>query len=156
MTLFSIPLDTPGLKRLFAVLSVCIASWGCYFYLSEGGVRDANAVVVQKRRFETLLRLSQDYIAIGGGTETKTASEDPITGISKAMDAIGLKDNLVQLSQTTKGASVQFDRVYAEQFATFIQEIRKKGLKIVSAELKAFSVGKERLFSVSLIIGGEA
>ena len=46
MTLFSIPLDTPGLKRLFAVLSVCIASWGCYFYLSEGGVRDANAVVV--------------------------------------------------------------------------------------------------------------
>ena len=58
--------------------------------------------------------------------------------------------------ETTKGASVQFDRVYAEQFATFIQEIRKKGLKIVSAELKAFSVGKERLFSVSLIIGGEA
>ena len=79
-----------------------------------------------------------------------------VTAISKAMDTIGLKENLVQLSQTTKGASVQFDRVYAEQFATFIQEIRKKGLKIVSAELKAFSVGKERLFSVSLIIGGEA
>ena len=113
-------------------------------------------MTVQKRRFETLLRLSQDYIAIGGGTQTKTASEDPITAISKAMDTIGLKENLVQLSQTTKGASVQFDRVYAEQFATFIQEIRKKGLKIVSAELKAFSVGKERLFSVSLIIGGEA
>ena len=101
MTLFSIPLDTPGLKRLLAVLFVCIASWGCYFFLSEGGRNDANAVTVQKRRFETLLRLSQDYIAIGGGTQTKTASEDPITGISKAMDAIGLKDNLVQLSQTT-------------------------------------------------------
>ena len=156
MTVFSIPLDTPGLKRLLSVAFLCIASWGCYFFFSEGGKSDANAVTLQKRRFETLLRLSQDYIAIGGGTQTKTASEDPITAISKAMDTIGLKENLVQLSQTTKGASVQFDRVYAEQFATFIQEIRKKGLKIVSAELKAFSVGKERLFSVSLIVGGEA
>lgn len=156
MTFFSIPLDTPGLKRLLSVAFLCIASWGCYFYLSEGGINDANAVVVQKRRFETLLRLSQEYIAIGGGTQARVAAEDPITAISRAMDSVGLKENLVQLSQTTKGASVQFDRVYAEQFATFIQEIRKKGLKIVSAELKAFPVGKERLFSVSLIIGGEA
>jgi len=156
VTVFSIPLDTPGVKRLLAVAFLCVAAWGCYFFLSESGRSDANAVTLQKRRFETLLRLSQDYIAIGGGTQTKTASEDPITAISKAMDTIGLKENLVQLSQTTKGASVQFDRVYAEQFATFIQEIRKKGLKIVSAELKAFSVGKERLFSVSLIFGGEA
>jgi hypothetical protein len=156
MAFFPVSRDTPGLKRLLAVAFLCAVSWGCYFFLADAGRSATDAVELQKRRFETLLKLSRDYIAIGGGTQTGVPSEDPIAAISKAMDSVGLKDNLVQLSQTSKGASVQFDRVYAEQFATFIQEIRKKGLKFLSAEMKVFPVGKERLFSVSFIIGGKS
>jgi hypothetical protein len=145
VTVFSIPLDTPGLKRLLSVAFLCVASWGCYFFLSESGRSDANAVTLQKRRFETLLRLSQDYIAIGGGTQTKTASEDPITAISKAMDTIDSRRIWCSSHRRRRAPPSSLTASTRNNLRRLSRRSEERA-QIVSAELKAFSVGRNAFF----------
>ena len=82
------------------------------------------------------------------------APEDPISALTRAVGTLKLKDRMVQLASNPAGAVVQLDGLYGDECTALAQELIRAGLTVRTAELKALPYGKDRLLSVTLVVGG--
>ena len=87
-------------------------------------------------------------------TDAGAVPEDPVSALSRAVDTLKLKDRMVQLASNPAGAVVQLDGLYGEECTALAQELIRAGLVVRTAELKALPFGKDRLLSVTLVVGG--
>ncbi|MBP8784993.1 MAG: hypothetical protein KBH12_05875, partial [Synergistaceae bacterium] len=67
-----------------------------------------------------------------------------------------LRDKMQQLNSSPTGVSLQFERLYKNEFFDLLSALQKRGLTLKMVEMKALPVAKERLWSVSMIVGNDS
>ena len=84
------------------------------------------------------------------------SAEEPLTAVSAILDKTGLRGRVAQLSSSPAGLALQVNRLYPDEFESLAEEIRKNGLAVKTAEVRALEARRDgRLLNVSLTIEGE-
>ncbi|MBL3592879.1 MAG: hypothetical protein JMJ93_05130 [Synergistaceae bacterium] len=138
---------------LFAVLGLLL--WMTAFHIF-GQLSDLRSRMnLQEDRFRRLAQVVHKYRNEPQQEAARAPVGDVLSALSSLIDQVGIKERLVQLSTSSGGATLQLERLYGEELATLLQEMDRRGLPLLSAELRSVPYGEARLFACSLLVGGE-
>jgi len=137
----------------FLVLSIVV--WGSFLFFLQKTDEVKGRLELQEKRFMDLLVMADEYKArtmamIPG--DISVSDRDTITLISEALDVLSLKQNLVQMSATSSGVTLQLRNLYGGQIMNLLERISRSGLSVESAELKAVNTDQGRLMDISFIV----
>ncbi|WP_352425765.1 type II secretion system protein GspM [Aminomonas paucivorans] len=144
--------DPEGRKAATALLlGVLLWCFGGGIWL-QASAQQAQALQVRRDLRElTDLAAQALCLPVGGAA---AAPEDPLSALTQTVESMKLKDRMVQLASNPAGAVVQLDGLYGEECTALAQELIRRGLTVRTAELKALPFQKDRLLSVTLVVGG--
>jgi hypothetical protein len=54
-----------------------------------------------------------------------------------------------------KKCTIEINRLYAEELTDMVRELSARGVRVISAEIRALPAGEERLFTLTAVIGTE-
>ena len=66
---------------------------------------------------------------------------------------MSLGSRVNRITPDGRNQSVEINRLYAEELAELQKQLSSRGVKFIAAEIRAMPSGKERLLTVSAIIG---
>jgi hypothetical protein len=137
----------------FLVLSgaaafVWVASW----YLSDMYASASSSFALQQERYSALSVLAAEYKA---AAPSASAAEDNrrtdamavFTQVSSEVN-LGLRVTRIVPSPDRRRCSVEIGRIYAEELTELVRGLSERGMRIVSARLRALPAGRERLLSL--------
>ena len=147
--------EHPDFRKVGLFLVLGIMLWVTAFVLTGRQEELAGRIDIKETRYVSLVEVIRTYRAQPRTEETSAAPKgDPLTVLSRLLDSVGIKDRLVQLSSASSGVSLQVDRLYPGELGTFLQEVMRLGLPILSCEIRAVPAGNERRLACSLLVGG--
>ena len=111
----------------------------------------------QQGRYNTLSQLAVEYRALTPQSD-RQGTADAMTAFTQVSAQLALGDRVSRIAPTPDGKrlSIEVNRIYAEELTDMIRELAHRGIRVVSAELRALPAGRDRLFSLTAIIGPEA
>lgn len=139
-----------------AAVALAFAAWALALSVWSGISDVRSSCQVQEKRFQELLKIVRQYKALPVKALKGSETQDPMVAVSTLIGAMGLKDNLIQISSMSKGLSVQLGRMYMERALDFIGEMEKRGLSVESSEMRAMPDQSGRLLSLTLIVTVES
>jgi hypothetical protein len=155
----------------FLVAALCAAVvWSAASWLSGMTQRASSSLTQQETRYRNLSQLAEEYKGLGAaafGSATSGSGSDGLSG-SDAADVmttftrvsaqIELGSRLSRIAPTPDGkrCSVEINRLYAEELTEMVRALAARGVRVISAEIRALPAGGERLFTVNAVIGTEA
>ena len=83
---------------------------------------------------------------------------DVVTAFTQVSAQIELGSRVSRLAPTPDGrrCSVEINRLYAEELVDMVRELAARGVRVISAEIRALPAGQERLFTLAAVIETEA
>jgi len=142
-------------RKAVFLLILSILAWGSFLFFLQKADEVMGRLELQERRFMDLLVMADEYrsrtIRVLPG-DADISQRDPMTLISEALDALSLKQNLVQMSATSSGVTLQLRNIYGGQMMNLLERINRSGLSVESAELKAVNTDQGRLLDISVIV----
>ena len=147
--------EVAGSVRFMILLIAALAVWVGVSWTSEMYMKAQLTLKSQEGRYRTLSVLAAEYKAMTSGGIGKKASggEDVPMAFAQVSERMDLGSRVNRISPSGKDHSVAINRLYAEELVELIEELAKRGVRFISAELQALPVGQERLFALSAIIG---
>lgn len=111
----------------------------------------------QQGRYNTLSQLAAEYRSLAPQNDGQGPA-DAMTAFTQVSAQIDLGDRVSRIAPTPDGKrlSIEVNRIYAEELTDMIRELAHRGIRVISAELRAIPVGGDRLFSLTAVIGSEA
>ncbi|MBN1332467.1 MAG: hypothetical protein JW971_01775 [Synergistales bacterium] len=143
----------PGKAVFLLILSILV--WGSFLFFLQKAEEVRGRLELQEKRFMDLLVMADEYrsrtmtIIPGDG---EIAERDPMTLISEALDVLSLKQNLVQMSATSSGVTLQLRNLYGGQMMNLLERISRSGLSVESTEIKAVNTDQGRMLDISVIV----
>ncbi|GHV39721.1 hypothetical protein FACS1894187_20000 [Synergistales bacterium] len=132
----------------FAAAFVWVASW----YLSGMYASAHSSFALQRERYNTLSVLAAEYKAAApsasaAGSVRRTDAMAVFTQVSNEV-SLGIRVTRIVPSPDRRRCSVEIGRIYAEELTDLIRGLSERGMRVVSARLRALPAGQERLFSL--------
>ncbi len=103
-------------------------------------------------RLRTLLVLSDEYKALSPSS-AGPKNVDVAEVFAQVSENMSLGSRVNRITPDGRNQSVEINRLYAEELADLQKELLKRGVRFMAAEIRALPSGKERLFTVSAVIG---
>ncbi|MDR1979882.1 MAG: hypothetical protein LBQ42_14200 [Synergistaceae bacterium] len=154
--------EVNGAARFF-VLAFCAAVvWIAAVWFSDMAKSALSTSSLQQTRYHTLAQLSAEYKALASGPSAsrmgETGETDVMAAFTQVSTQIALGSRVSRLAPTPDGrrCSVEINRLYAEELADMVRELSVRGVRIISAEVRALPAGEERLFTLSAVMETEA
>lgn len=113
----------------------------------------SSALATQERRYRTLTALAAEYRAKAPLARNVQEDVDVPTVFTQVSERMGLGSRVNRISPDGRNQSVEINRLYAEELTELERELAARGVRFISAEIRALPAGEERLFTVSAIIG---
>ena len=109
----------------------------------------------QQGRWHTLLVLSEQYKNISPSSKGSNSARnvDVPTVFAQVSERMQLGSRVNRITPDGRNQSVEINRLYAEELAELQRQLEASGVKFIAAELRALPAGKDRLMTVSAIIG---
>lgn len=127
------------------------------------GILTVNAWNVQERinlnsqqgRLHTLLMLSEEYKSLKPSSRsTQPQGNVDVAGVfAQVSESMALGNRVNRITPDGRNQSVEINRLYAEELAELQKRLATRGVRFIAAEIRALPAGKERLFTISAIIG---
>ena len=158
--------DASWKKKSFYLFLLALLAWGAAFSFWSDAQELRLRRSLQKARFADLISVLREYSALkmeGEGADVPlepVAGEELLTVISNIVSDLGLRSNMVSLSTAAarggrNAVSITLEGLSAENLATFLQEIDRRGIIAFSADLRAIRTDEEkRTLTVFLLLGG--
>ncbi|MDR2528275.1 MAG: hypothetical protein LBD04_04555 [Synergistaceae bacterium] len=144
----------------FLITTLCAAAmWGgaaWFFGLAESA---SSALILQETRYHELSRAVAEYRALtSSSSASKANSVDAMTAFTQVSAQIGLGSRVSRVVPTPDGkrCSVEVGRLYAEELVDMVRELAARGIRVISAEVRALPASQERLFTLSAVVGIDA
>jgi len=137
------------------LMLMVILVWGGFFYFHHKTDEIKGKEELQENRFMDLLAMAGEYRARTGDKGPEEAGipgGDPVELISEALEILSLKQNLLQLSVSSSGVTLQLKDLYGDQMMNLLDRITRAGLDTDSLELRAVNTESGRLLDLSLIV----
>ena len=153
-------------RSSFYLFLLALLAWGAAFSFWSDAQELRLRRSLQKARFADLISVLREYSALkmeGAGADVPlepVAGEELLTVISNIVSDLGLRSNMVSLSTAAarggrNAVSITLEGLSAENLATFLQEIDRRGIIAFSADLRAIRTDEEkRTLTVFLLLGG--
>ncbi|MDR1621684.1 MAG: type II secretion system protein M [Synergistaceae bacterium] len=143
----------------FLVTAFCAAAvWISVSWLSGMAQSASSTLALQQTRYNTLSQLAAEYKALGSDPSASREETDVVTAFTQVSAQIALGSRVSRLAPTPDGrrCSVEINRLYAEELVNMVRELAARGVRVISAEVRALPAGQERLFTLAAVIETEA
>jgi hypothetical protein len=150
--------EVNGGTRFLAAALCTLVLWFVVIRLN-GMAGSAEATLrLQQERYGALARMAAEYRVLPGRKAGDAGTVDTMTAFTQVSAQIALGDRVSRIVPMPDGKrlSIEVTRIYAEELTDMVRELAVRGVRVISAEIRALPVGKERLFSVNAVIGPEA
>ena len=150
--------DSPDIRRVFSTLLLGISLWGAgVVFLSNTAALDRSAMEAL-RESDTIIQSASVYRSFPsvGQNTAPVSGVEAMSDVSRIVEELKLRDKMQQLNSSPTGLSLQFERLYKNEFFDLLSALQKRGLTLKMVEMKALPVAKERLWSVSMIVGNDS
>ena len=141
----------------FLVTTLCAtAAWvgaAWFFGMAESA---SSALTLQETRYHELSRAAAEYRALASNpSKTRVGDVDVMTAFTQVSARIGLGSRVSRVVPAPDGkrCSIEVGRLHAEELADMVRELAARGVRMISAEVRALPTGQERLFTLSAIVG---
>lgn len=145
----------PGSRRVLLFFLFTLVVWIAFFYFQSNIDEVEGRFELRQDRFMDFLQLVQDYRVLSGvpseGTDTEVEG-GAVQIISDLLGRLEIRDNLVQMSMTGSGTTLQLRDLYLEDMANLVENLEKSGTVIDSAQIRALQTKEGRVFDLSLIV----
>ena len=126
-------------------------------YLVHGRmIQSKTQLNTQQVRWRTLLMLANEYKAIAPeqrNNPNKNTNVDVPAVFAQVSEKMQLGSRVNRITPDGENQSVEINRLYAEEFAELQKQLASQGVRFITVELRALPAGKERLMTISAIIG---
>ncbi|MDR3231479.1 MAG: hypothetical protein LBT65_08560 [Synergistaceae bacterium] len=143
----------------FIVMSLCAAIvWISVSWASGLAGSATSTHRLQQGRYGDLARLAAEYRALAPERKVREAGEtDTMMAFTQVSEEIALGDRVSRIVPMPDGKrlSVEVVRIYAPELTDMIRELSVRGIRVLSAEIRALPAGEERLFSITAILAPE-
>lgn len=149
--------EAAGSVRFLAAAMLAMAVWVGVSLMQMFTAPAVSARSVQEGRFRTLSMLADEYRTLSkDGTAAKRGDVDVPTVFAQVSERMELGTRVNRISPDGRNQSVEINRLYAEELTELERQLASRGVRFMSAEIRALPSGGERLFTVSAIIGPES
>ncbi len=110
----------------------------------------------QQGRWRTLLLLANEYKSFSPNQRSNNNRSDNVdvpAVFAQVSERMQLGSRVNRITPDGRNQSVEINRLYAEELAELQKQLSSRGVRFIAAELRALPAGRERLFTISAIIG---
>ncbi|GHS94748.1 hypothetical protein AGMMS50276_08150 [Synergistales bacterium] len=143
--------EVNGSIQFIVLASVAAFVWVASWYLSGMYSSASSSLALQRERYSTLSILAAEYKAaapaLASETVRRTDAMAVFTQVSNQV-SLGVRVSRIVPSPDRRRCSVEISRIYAEELTELVRGLSDRGMRVVSARLRALPAGRERLFSL--------
>ena len=122
--------------------------------LSDWKAQAQTSLASQQGRLRTLLLLGDEYKSLApSGQSPRNENVDVAAVFAQVSENMELGSRVNRITPDGRNQSVEINRLYAEELTELQKQLISRGVRFIAAELRALPAGRERLFTVSAIIG---
>ncbi|MDR2179869.1 MAG: type II secretion system protein M [Synergistaceae bacterium] len=150
--------EVNGSVRFFILAFCAAAVWISVSWISDMAKSASSTLALQQTRYHTLSQLATEYKSLAANPSASREETDVVTAFTQVSAQIELGSRVSRLAPTPDGrrCSVEINRLYAEELVDMVRELAARGVRVISAEVRALPAGQERLFTLAAVIETEA
>lgn len=137
--------------HLLAALAVWVSCISLFLFLTEARDEMDSRIDVDARIINSAMVYRSMPHAVVERTAQKSSAE-PLGQLSGILDALKLRDKVVQLQSNISGLSVQFEKLYGSEMKEFLITLESRGMTVKNAELRVMPSGDDRLITASFLL----
>lgn len=147
--------EMPEARKISRLLLLAAVIWMAFLFLVLE-IRDMGRVIGRDLSAgDQIINNAIVFRSYPAATRTKAApstTEEPLTVLSQIVDALELRERMLQLQSNASGILLQLDKLYGEELEEFLATIESRGLTIKTAEIRSIPSGEERLIGATLLM----
>ena len=146
--------EAPGSIKFIAVLIATLVIWVGVMTVNGWTAQAQTGLNTQQSRWKTLLMLADEYKAVApSGNNNINQNVDVPVVFAQVSEKMKLGSRVNRITPDGRNQSVEINRLYAEELAELQKLLAERGVKFIAMELRALPAGRERLMTVTAIIG---
>ena len=147
--------ETSGSVKLVAFVLLMLIVWAGVWTVHGWNAQAESTLSSQQGRFRTLLMLADEYKSLSPNSASSSGNEnvDVAAVFAQVSENMGLGSRVNRITPDGRNQSVEINRLYADELADLQKQLASRGVRFTAAEIRALPAGRERLFTVSAIIG---
>ena len=146
--------ETAGSVRFVAAFLAMLIVWVGVWTVYGWNVQAQTALSSQQGRLGTLLILADEYKTLSPTTSgSQPQNVDVAAVFAQVSENMQLGSRVNRITPDGRNQSVEINRLYAEELAELQKQLASRGVRFIAAELRALPAGRERLLTVSAVIG---
>ena len=147
--------EAPGSIKFIAVLISTLIIWVGVVTVNGWTAQAQTGLNTQQSRWKTLLMLADEYKAVApsGSNSNVNQNVDVPAVFAQVSEKMKLGSRVNRITPDGRNQSVEINRLYAEELAELQKLLAERGVKFIAMELRALPAGRERLMTVTAIIG---
>jgi hypothetical protein len=151
--------EVTGGTRFIAISLCAVIVWFAVTWASGLSGSAASTLRLQQERYGALARLAAEYRALAPERKARETGEtDTMMAFTQVAAEIDLGNRVSRIVPMPDGKrlSVEVVRIYSEELTDMIRELNVRGIRVISAEIRALPAGEERLFSITAVVAPES
>lgn len=147
--------EVSGSIRFLITGLAALIIWSGVLIISDWNAQSATNLSSSQGRWRTLLILADEYKSLDKNTSASKSNGiiDVPTVFAQVSEKLQLGSRVNRIAPDGRNQTVEINRLYAEELTELETQLASKGVRFLSAEIRALPSGSERLFTVSAIIG---
>lgn len=145
--------EVRGSAKFVLSCLIMLVIWFTVWTVNGWNVTERTRLNSLQGRFHTLLLLGEEYKNIQPSTQAQAGNVDVAVVFAQVSENMTLGNRVNRITPDGRNQSVEINRLYAEELADLQKQLASRGVRIIAAEIRALPAGRERLFTLSAIIG---
>ena len=146
--------EAQGSVKFVASSLIMLIIWAGVWTVSDWNAQARTNLNSQQGRLRTLLILGDEYKSLApSASNTQNQNVDVAAVFAQVSENMELGSRVNRITPDGRNQSVEINRLYADELTELQRQLVSRGVRFIAAELRALPAGRERLFTVSAIIG---
>ena len=146
--------EAAGSVKFVAATLIMLIIWAGVWTVYDWNAQAHTNLNSQQGRLRTLLLLGDEYKSLApSGQSPRNENVDVAAVFAQVSENMELGSRVNRITPDGRNQSVEINRLYAEELTELQKQLISRGVRFIAAELRALPAGRERLFTVSAIIG---
>ena len=146
--------EAAGSVKFVASSLIMLIIWAGVWTVSDWNAQARTNLNSQQGRLRTLLILGDEYKSLApSASNMQNQNVDVAAVFAQVSENMELGSRVNRITPDGRNQSVEINRLYADELTELQRQLVSRGVRFIAAELRALPAGRERLFTVSAIIG---
>ena len=146
--------EAAGSVKFVAAVLIMLILAVAVMTVSDWTSQARTSLASQQGRLRTLLLLGDEYKSLApSSTNARNENVDVAAVFAQVSENMERGSRVNRITPDGRNQSVEINRLYADELTELQRQLVSRGVRFIAAELRALPAGRERLFTVSAIIG---